>query len=303
MNRVLVTGGGGFIGRHLLPLLVASGAEVHAVCRGSAPEVADKRVLWHQADMLDARQVKALVRQVKADQLIHLAWYTTPPLYWEAGENTLWLEASILLFREFADAGGKRVVAMGTCAEYDWSGGRCIEDSTSLAPLSLYGRSKNSLQASLAKIAASSGIVSTWARLFFPYGPGEHPSKLVTHIATALLNGQRASCSTPDQKRDFIYVTDVASAIVAVLKSRFSGAINIGSGAAVTVREVVEKVAQQIGRVDLLDLRTPDQTSNAAPLVVADIGKLGGVIHWTPAVCLDAGIAQTIEYCRGKTHS
>ena len=303
MSRVLVTGGNGFIGRHVLPLLAANGVEVHAVCQAHTPTTADSRVRWHQADIFDRQQVKALVRHTQADQLIYLAWYTTPPRYWEASENTLWVEASVRLFQEFADAGGKRVLAIGTCAEYDWSGGYCIEDSTPLAPLSLYGQSKRALQAALAQIAASSGISAAWARLFFPYGPGEHPSKLVTHIATALLRGQRASCSTPEQKRDFIYVTDVASAIVAIFKSSFAGAINIGSGVPVTVREIAEKVANKIGRVDLLEFKAPDPSSKVSPLVVADVGKLRELIHWTPVCSLDEGIAKTIEYCRRQVNS
>jgi nucleoside-diphosphate-sugar epimerase len=303
MNRVMVTGGSGFIGRHLLPLLTASGAEVHAVYHASRPITADRRVHWHQTDIFDGLQVKALVRQILPEQLVHLAWYTTPPHYLEAGENLSWTKASIGLFREFAEGGGKRAVAIGTCAEYDWSGGHCVEDSTPLEPTSLYGRSKKALHTSLAELAASDGFSAAWARLFFPYGPGEHPSKLVTQIATALLKGERACCLTPWQKRDFTYVTDVASAIVAILRSGISGAINVGSGVAVTAEEIATRVAHQIGHPELLEMRARDPSSNVAPLVVADVGKLRDLIHWTPGCSLEEGIGKTIEYCRRQLHS
>ena len=298
MSGVLVTGASGFIGNHLLPLLVNGGFEVHAVCRTSAHFSRNPRVQWHQADLLDREQAKNLVRKVLPERLLHLAWYTTPPLYWEAAENRAWVQASIGLFREFADAGGQRMVALGSCAEYDWSNGYCDEDTTALAPVSLYGKSKKELHLMLSELAKAAGIEAVWARVFFPYGPGEPPSKLMTYIATSLLRGAPADCSTPELRRDFVYAADTASALVAVLQSSFSGAINIGTGMPVKVGEIGEKIAHKIGRPELLRFKESAQTSKPASMVVANIGKLRDRVRWAPAFSLDEGIEKTIDYCR-----
>jgi nucleoside-diphosphate-sugar epimerase len=295
MKRVLVTGASGFIGRPLLPLLVAAGFEVHAVGH-SAPHGHPAAVQWHRADLLDATQAKALVRRAACSHLIHLAWYTTPPVYWEAPENRAWVEASSALFREFADAGGKRILATGSCAEYSWKEGPCKEDITPLEPGTLYGKSKVELQRRLAGWAQGD-IEWAWARIFFPYGPGEHPSKLVSSLAIALLKGEPAHCATPEVRRDFIYVSDAASALAAVLQSEFFGTINVGCGVAAKVREIAEKTAHKIGRPDLLHFNSPEAGRSDHSVVVADVTRLRHQVRWLPQHDLSEGISQTVAWC------
>ena len=176
MSTVLVTGAGGFIGRHCLPRLAAAGYEIHAVTTRAAPE--PKRGLaWHRADLFDAPGVRALVRKVSPSHLLHLAWVTEPGKYWTSPENERWLEASRRLFDAFPAAGGRRTVGVGTCAEYDWAEGRLVEGRTALLPRTPYARAKDALRRHLEALASPSHSVA-WARLFFLYGPGEDPARV-----------------------------------------------------------------------------------------------------------------------------
>jgi nucleoside-diphosphate-sugar epimerase len=173
MKRVLITGGGGFIGQRCLPLLEALEYEVHAVSR--APRAGKtQRVTWHNADVLEKTAVAELVAHVRPTHLLHLAWYTEHGKFWSAVENLQWVGASIALFENFAAAGGTRMVATGTCAEYaPPDGAPCSETSTPLVPATLYGACKHATRVVFEAFARQMSLSAAWGRIFFPYGPGE----------------------------------------------------------------------------------------------------------------------------------
>lgn len=299
MKRVLITGARGFIGRHCLPLLLASGFEVHAVsskhseARAQAPGTGPH---WHTADLLDAAQVSALLAQVRPTHLLHLAWYTVPGKYWTSLENFRWVQASLDLFEAFASGGGARLVVAGTCAEYDWTEGYCSEQSTPLRPSTPYGTCKHSLQLMLEAFAGQTGLSSAWGRLFFLYGPYEYPERLVASVIRSLLRGEPARCSHGNQLRDFLYVEDAAAAFVALLNGTVTGAINIASGRAVALKEIVNQIGQRLRRQDLIRLGAVPAAHNEPPLLVADITRLRDEVGWQSGYDLEAGLDRTISW-------
>src|SRR2546423_1664841 len=210
VSRVLLTGAAGFIGRQCVVALRERGFEVHAVSSSRDDEIAE-RVVWHRANLLDPAQLERVVSEVKADLLLHLAWYATPGVFWTSLENYRWVAASLHLFRAFVEAGGRRVVAAGSCAEYDWRTGVCSEQ-TPLDPLSPYGVCKAALYKMLNSFATRAGISAAWGRVFFTFGPHENPSRLVAGVASALLSGRAAPCTDGTQARDFLHVTDIVEA-------------------------------------------------------------------------------------------
>src|SRR5262245_25682090 len=131
MEKVLITGATGFLGRHCLAPLLARSAEVHAAARSAAARP-DSRVHAHSIDLLDNDQVSAMLAEIRPTQLLHLAWITTPGVYWTSPENPRWVAAGENLMRVFAANGGRRAVFAGSCAEYDWNCGPCRETTTPL---------------------------------------------------------------------------------------------------------------------------------------------------------------------------
>ena len=297
MLKVLITGAGGFVGRHCLPRLAAGGAEVHAVVRpGSAPPAG--ATVAHQADLLDPAAAAALVAEVRPTHLLHLAWVATPGAYWNSPENLDWLAAGLGLLRAFARHGGRRAVLAGTCAEYDWAAGRCHETTTPLKPAGVYGACKNALREAAEAFARQEGFSLAWGRLFFLYGPHEDARRLTPSVVRALLRGEPAECSQGAQRRDFLHVRDAAEALAALLESEVAGPVNVGSGAAVAVRDVVRRLAEACGRPDLVRFGAP--ATNEAPLVEADVGRLRDEVGFTPRYGLEDGLAQTVAWWRGK---
>ena len=295
MKKVLITGASGFIGRHCLPILLAHNYEVHAVYSTTIGETLDG-VYWHQTNLLDQKQITDLINRIQPSHLLHFAWYATPGKYWTSADNFRWVQASLTLLQAFADKGGKRVVMAGTGAEYDWNYGYCSEQVTPLSPSSIYGICKHSLQAMLEAYSHQFNLSSAWGRIFFPYGPYEHPVKLVSSVIRALLQGKPAACTSGEQIRDFLYVYDIADAFIALLESEVSGPVNIASGCPVAVKTIILKIAEQLNQRDLVQLGALPLSTHEPPLIVADITRLTQELKWQPKYNLDDGLEQTINY-------
>lgn len=297
MKRVLVTGASGFVGRHTLAPLRARGFEVHAISR--RPQT-DSAAVWREADILAADRLAAIVESVRPTHLLHLAWYAAPGLYWRSPRNLDHVAASLALVRAFAESGGSRFVGAGTCAEYEWGEARLVEGTTPLCPATLYGASKHATRLLTELFASEAGFSAAWGRIFFLYGPYEHATRLVPSIVRALLAGEPARCSPGTQRRDFLFVEDVADALVALLDSDVVGAVNISSGAAVAVAKLATRVGELMGRPGLVQLGALPAVNEPAT-IEGDVARLAGEVGWQPRVSLDAGLERTIEWWRATT--
>lgn len=300
MKRLLLTGAGGYIGRHMLDDLVERDYEVHAMSRSAARAAADN-VVWHAVDLLDVAATNTLVAELGATHLMHLAWVTEPGVYWQSPQNRDWLSASVNLLKSFVENGGTRAVLTGTCAEYDWSDGHCVEDKTPLRAKSLYAETKLAFRDSALELAKSTNLSVAWARVFFSFGPHERPERLVPSVIRALLGGERAKCSDGSLLRDFMYVADVASAMVAVLDSDFIGDINIASGNPVTLAEIVNRIAVRFNAADRIDFGHYPRRPDDPPKITADISRLSNAVGWTPEYDLDFAIDETIAWWKSRT--
>jgi nucleoside-diphosphate-sugar epimerase len=301
VRRVLVTGAGGFIGRHCLPILLAKGYDVQALSRGKPAKISPG-VVWHALNLLAPGAPAQIIQKVKPDCLLHLAWYAVPGKFWDAPENIDWVRASGELLSAFAANNGTRAVAAGSCAEYQLNAGECIEEKTPLNPATLYGTCKNEFAQRLDSLSRETGFSSAWGRIFFLYGPHEPRSRLVAYVVQSLLRAEPALCSDGKQILDFLHVEDVASAFVALLESEIRGPVNIASGRPLSVKDLLQEISVQLGRPDLIRLGAREATSNVSH-VWANVGRLSNEVSWKPRYDLQSGIRQTIEWCRSSTRS
>jgi nucleoside-diphosphate-sugar epimerase len=304
MRRVLLTGAGGFIGRHTLAPLLAAGMEVHALTSTRPPAGAPPAVRWDRADLLVPEAAADLVREIRPSDLLHLAWYTRPGLYWTASENLDWVQASLRLLRAFGEAGGRRAVLAGTCAEYAW--GRrthCVENrpanpGTPTVPATLYGAAKHGLHVVAEAWARQTGVPLAWGRIFNVYGPYEHPDRLVGGLARALLRGERAACSHGTQLRDYLYAPELGAAFAALLASEVEGALNMASGEPVPVAAAIAAIAAATGRPDLVRYGARPTGEREPESLTANVGRLREEVGWTPSVDLREGVSRTVEWWR-----
>ena len=314
-KRVLVSGAGGFIGRWSVPALLRLGYEVHAVLSGNASRDVPEQLQGakiHFANLLDDSLIDELTRAVRPSHLLHFAWIATPGVYWNSEENFRWLAASERLLRSFRAQGGSRVMMAGSCAEYDWSRVEvCDELSSPLAKtkaatlqgaaaVTRYAACKIALQAMLADFGREQHLSTAWGRIFFQFGPHEHPDRLVPSVICNLLLNREAPCSHGRQVRSFLHVADVGEAFAAVLDSGLEGPVNIGSDERVSLADLVERIGRQIGRPELLRLGARPAPPGEPSLLVPEVHRLRDEARWRPRFTLNEALGDTVAWWRGR---
>lgn len=275
--KILVTGSSGFVGRHVVGPLASSGYQVLEL-RG--------------VDLLADGEPRRVIEHYKPDLLLHLAWYAKPGKFWDSAENWKWVESSIKLFKEFGRAGGTKALSVGTCAEYDWSNEVLNESFTDCRPATIYGQAKNQLHQELQVLSQQCSIPLTWARLFWLYGPWEPEGKLVSSLFRNLMLGNSVSLKNGSQRRDFMHVSDVGRALAHVVRSDFEGAINIGSGSAVSIKDIAVRIGNLTGRKDLVELGESAADTNSPISLFAEVSSLNS-LSFRPEFDLDGGLQNT----------
>lgn len=287
--RVLLTGASGFVGRHAAAALLARGMEVHTLGRTPVPGT-----IHHPTDLLDPAATTRATTAARATHLLHLAWFVEPGAYWTSPRNLDWVAASLALARAFADSGGTRLLGVGTCAEYQWGAPRLVEDQTPCRPATLYGASKDALHRLLRAAGPALGLSVAWARLFYLYGPGEGPNRLVSGAVATLRAGGTFATSHGRQRRDFLHVADAAAALAALLLHELQGPVNIGSGQAVPVRTILEHVAATLHHQGRIDFGARPLSPAEPDVIEADTTRLHGQLGFTPRFDLGAGLQDTL---------
>lgn len=229
---VLLTGATGFIGARIARALVNQRCDVVALVRPTS----NRRRLAHLGDSIRLAEgdfhapddVECVVRGTTPDVLIHAAWRATGSYLADPG-NIGDLQASLDLFERARVAGCRRIVGLGTCLEYDTRRG-WLDESAPLAPASLYASAKAALYLATSAWARELNVSFAWPRLFNQYGPGEDPRRLVPSVAMALLAGRPVQVTRGDQVRDYLYVDDLADAVLTVGLSDLVGAVKYRIG-------------------------------------------------------------------------
>jgi nucleoside-diphosphate-sugar epimerase len=292
--KVLVTGAGGFLGRYAVNQLHGAGHEVIGLFRGAGAAVGCKSL---QIDLLSAQESQwATVEAQSAELLVHLAWCTEPGVYWQSPLNSEWVTTSVELARRFIRGGGRRIVGVGSCAEYTWGTDQALVEASSPVQASTpYGEAKVICHQQLTTLCGDSGVDLYWGRVFFPYGPGEACARLLPSALGAMMRGEPVRCSHGAQRRDFIHAADVAAALLHLGQSGADpGAYNVSSGIAVSIRELVERCSALTASISELQFGVIPVPPDDPALILGDNRKLVAT-GWQPQYSLERGLAAYID--------
>lgn len=303
-RTVLVTGGSGFIGAHLVRRLLSEGAEVWALSRSRSPKrsvlesVPGIRLI--SVERFGTDELKQRLGVCDPEVVFHLAAYGVGRDERDREEmlrGNVDLLAHLLL--ALADRRPRLLLHTGSCSEYASSHEPLpLSEDHPVRPATLYGAAKAASVLFGNALAAELGIPLVTLRLFGVFGPGEAPQRLVPYLVQCLKRGTVASLTPGEQVRDFLYIDDVVDAFISAAGAAQLPpfhAYNVSSGVPVTVRTVGEVVCEEMeGSSALLGWGRRPYPMNEPLYLVGDSHRFRSATGWSPRVSLREGIRRVI---------
>jgi len=292
MLKIIITGGSGFVGKNLLPIIAATNHKYYLLDMNTYTTQYDN-IEVVKCNLLDNGEVNKKIENIKATHLLHLAWGMSPSNY-NLDINFDWLKSSMNLLEQFQKNGGERVIIAGSGVEYNWDFGCCKEDVTPISHETLYGSTKNILRQYATDYCKHHGLSFVWPRLFFLYGPHEHPDRLISHIICSLLKKEKATILNGEIYRDYFYIKDTVNVLSQLIQNDYSGILNVSSGIPVKLGNVGELIAELMDRRDLLEIKTPSVSKRK--VVFANTERLVDDFRYNYQYDLKEGITETINW-------
>ncbi len=294
-RRVLVTGGTGFLGQHLVRRLAELGARVTVtLCASDGPEqiaALPASVARHDGDVCHGAQIRQVVRDVAPDTIFHLAavGVTEPFLDVETAlQVNLYGTLNVL---QAAD-GACRVIVAGTSYEYGEDG--------ALDPGNVYAASKVAAWAFCRMHYRAFETPVVVVRPFNVYGPGQSQRALVSSAIRAALDEQGFDTTPGEQQRDFIYVDDlVRGFLVAAVSDGIDGkSLDLGTGQATSVRDIVRRIFALAGASCQPAIGALPYRPGIVWKLVANAERTARLTGWRAKTSLDQGLQMTIDEMR-----
>ena len=295
-KAIFVTGGSGFIGKYVVQNLLEKKEKVIVLVRDKPKYAAQGDEIVVEGNLGELAPWKETLKQHSIGACIHLAWEGIPDYSYEMSKKNLVYGLHVLdLCKEF---GIGNLVITGSCWEYKEPKGR-ISVNHPVTYEKPFQAAKNSLRMMAHAFCKEQGIRFHWLRLFYVYGPGQREGALIPYIIKCFKEGKQPELKGAYNKNDFVYVEDVAEAIVeSVRKCDFPELVNVGSGASTQVSDIVKMVAKCTGSkfVASTQQRAVDNHTD----FYVDTIELRQVFPCRAFVGMEQGIRETLGTCAGK---
>lgn len=301
--KILVTGGAGFIGAALANHLVRLGHRVRALDDLSSgdPSALDSAVSFTRGDVRDIPKLWTLLRDVEV--VFHLAARVSVPesILYPVEYNEVNVGGTVALMTAARDAGVRRVVLASSGTVYGEQEEQPVKETATVRPPNPYAVTKIASEYYLSGLGALYDIEVVMLRIFNAYGPGQavppsHPPVIPHFVSQALTGSTPIIFGSGKQTRDFIYISDVVTALTtAGLSDSVNGLIiNIGSGEEVSINELLKKIEDLLDH-RVLSLHNPTQSGGVSRLV-AETSLARKVLGFEAQVSMDEGLRLMLSH-------
>ncbi len=240
--KILLSGATGFIGTHVLRILIRDGHQIHATAHHARHELPENfprdQVIY--CPYHAGKENTGFSQSFRVPEtVIHLAWEGLPR-YREAFHKEKVLPEQITFLEDLLRNGCRNLIVSGTCLEYGLQEG-CLSEDMDARPVTAYAEAKYQLHQHLLKLQEVLKFKLNWLRLFYTWGPGQNPASLIPQLEQAIREGRKSfDMSHGEQIRDFVPVQKVAACIARLAANDSNqGIVNICSGRGQKVKDFV----------------------------------------------------------------
>jgi len=311
--KALVTGASGFIGSHLVELLVREGYSVRAMTRYTSenrtgnlallPHDIMGEVEVHPADLRDEDAVQMAITGMET--VFHLGAIISIPYSYQHPEETaaVNIQGTLNVLQAMRKHDTKRAVIVSTSEVYGSAQYVPIDEKHPLQSQSPYAATKISAEALSISFNRSFNTPVVVLRPFNTYGPRQSARAVIPTIISQALTKDVVSLGAIHTVRDYTYAADTARGMMLAAQhdAAIGQTINLGTGHSVTIGDVAEKIIQLIGRPVTISANDSQRLRPDASEVLrleSDNRLARNVIEWQPQVSLDDGLQQTIDWVR-----
>lgn len=300
-SKILLVGGSGFLGTHLMNRLVSEGCQV-GIFDKSPPKSAAESVEFFQGELCEKQLLRSALSNYK--RIIYLAHESTSAPTADQDHHSFTKNLNLfvsVLHEAIAQGASDFCLFSSGGAVYGDDFTEAISEESPTNPVSAYGVCKLCMEKYLAMAAKLHGFRHIIVRPSNPYGPGQNFNGLQGLIAISMARIARGEAiklyGDGSAVKDFIYVDDLTGAVLNLLKNpRCTGVFNIGSGQGHAVKEVLELIGRALNKTPLLE-RHPSRRGDVN-LNILNISKIKSSALWQPEVCLEAGLQKTWRWMK-----
>ena len=300
--NLLVIGGTGFIGHHLIRMAKLKGWQTTSVSLNSPSEervVSGVRYLYF--DMTDENLAKKFLVE-DFNYVVNLGGYINHKLFWEGGRDLIETHFTTLqnLLEFLPRQSLQRFVQIGSSDEYGNAPAPQHEEIREQA-ISPYSLAKVAGTHLLQMLYCTENFPAVILRLFLTYGPGQDEGRFIPQIIRGCLDNSQFPTSAGEQLRDFCYVEDTAQAILLALTSKnvLGEVINVSSGEPVSIQTMINKVCEFTGSGKPQYGKVPYRNGENMALF-ANAEKAEKFLNWKPSTKLDQGLQETIDWYKNN---
>lgn len=290
MPKLLVTGANGFIGESVLRKACDFEDEVYALQRNASANVSTAyqfKVQPHiiAADLNKYDSIAEIVKSLSPEMAILTAWEALPNYDLNTCLKNLYAQTKLI--ESLIQASCKKIILAGSCWQYG-NIHDLVSETTQSENVGLFGTIKNSIYSTAVSMAQGTDTDICEGRIFFSYGPRQRSSSLIPYVLQKIGSNLIPEIRNPDQANDFIFIDDVASALVTIARdSNSNGIYNISSGKTMAVRDVVNLICDLLGKSRLYESTGPSKGLCGANDKLKSLG-------WKPVVDLKSGIQEML---------
>lgn len=278
MKHVLVTGANGYIGRHVVSMLLDKGCQVTA-CDLHLNEV-DKRAKHVELDLLTHTKENLFEKLGCPDVCLHMAW--RDGFVHNSDNHLLDFSSHYSFLTSLINNGLKQVAVMGSMHEVGYWEGK-IDENTPCNPISLYGIAKDALRRSLIHYCNTHDCILQWLRAYYILGDDLKNHSIFCKLIQAANEGKKTfPFTTGKTKYDFIHVDELANQISStVMQSDINGIINCCSGIPITLAEKVERFIEEHKLNIKLEYGAFPDRPYDSPIIYGDTSKINSILNLT----------------------